>query len=98
MSLAHAFGHQLESLSIQNFTPIVFLIDEDTPVRAALERSIRSEGWQAETFASPQDFLARPRPFVPNCLILTLSRANPNSLEMQRRIARERADMPIIVV
>lgn len=98
MSLAHAFGHQLESPSIQNFTPIVFLIDEDTSVRASVELSIRSEGWQAETFASSQDFLARPRPFVPNCLILTLSHANPNGLETQRRIAREHADMPIIVI
>ena len=58
MSLAHAFGHQLESLSIQNFTPIVFLIDEDTPVRASLESYLFApEGWQAETFASSQDFL-----------------------------------------
>jgi FixJ family two-component response regulator len=98
MSLAHAFGRQLESPSIQNFTPIVFLIDEDTPVRATLEISIRSEGWQAETFASSREFLARPRPLVPHCLILTLSHANPNGLELQRRIARERAEMPIIVI
>jgi FixJ family two-component response regulator len=98
MSLAHAFGHQLESPSIQNFTPIVFLIDEDSRGQASLELSIRSEGWQAETFESSRDFLTRPRPFVPNCLILTLSHANPNGLEMQRRIARERAEMPIIVI
>jgi len=98
MSLAHAFGDPLESASVQNFTPIVFLIDEDTQVRASLERSIRSEGWQAETFASSRDLLARPRPFVPNCLILTLSHANPDGLEMQRSIARERAEMPIIVM
>jgi FixJ family two-component response regulator len=64
MSLSHAFDHQLESPSIQSFAPIVFLIDEDTPVRASLEASIRSEGWQAETFASSQDFLARRQPFV----------------------------------
>ncbi len=98
MSLAHAFGHQSESTSIQNFTPIVFLIDEDTPVRGSLALSIRSEGWQAETFASSHDFLARPRTFVPNCLILTVSHANANGLEMQRRIARERPEMPIIVI
>ncbi len=98
MSLAHTFGHQLESPSIQDFTPIVFLIEEDTRVAASLELSIRSEGWQAETFGSSQDFLARPRPCVPNCLILTVSQANPNGFEMQRRIARECAEMPIIVI
>jgi FixJ family two-component response regulator len=98
MSLGHAFGHQLESPSIQNFRPVVFLIDEDTTVRASLERSIRSEGWEVETFASVQAFLVWPRPFVPSCLILTLTHANPNGLEMQKRIARERAEMPIIVL
>ncbi len=98
MSLGHAFGHQLQSDSIQSSTPIIFLIDEDSRGRASLELSIRSAGLQAETFASSRDFLARPRPFVPNCLILTVSHANPNGLEMQSRIALERAEMPIIVI
>lgn len=98
MSLAQVVGRQLAVPSIQNFIPIVFLIEEDISVRTSLELSIRSEGWQAETFASAQDFLARPRPFVPSCLILALSHANPNGLEVQRRIARERAEIPIIVV
>lgn len=98
MNLAPAFVQPLQPSSIPHFTPIVFLIDEEVPVGASLERSIRSESWQAETFASSQDFFARPRPFVPNCLILALSPANPNRLELQKRIARERAETPIIVV
>ena len=83
MSSAHAFGHQLECTSIQNSTPIVFLIDEDTPVRGSLALSIRSEGWQAETFASSHDFLARLRTFVPNCDPLLRTR-NARNAEAHR--------------
>jgi FixJ family two-component response regulator len=98
MSLAHVFGPQLGSPSIPNFTPIVFVVDEDVSVRASLERLILSTGWQPETFASVQEFLARPRPVVPSCLILALSLPDRSGVELQKRIARERPEVPIIVI
>ena len=98
MSLAHVFGPQLGSPSIPNFTPIVFVVDEDVSVRASLEVLILSAGWQPETFASVQEFLAQPRPIVPSCLILALSLPDPTGVELQKRIARERAEVPIIVI
>ena len=64
MSLEQAVGHQLGLPSIPNFTPIVFVVDEDILVRSSLELLIRSEGWQPETFASVQQFLAQPLPLV----------------------------------
>ncbi len=54
-------------------TPIVFVVDDDISVRNSLEWLIRFEGWQAETFSSAQEFLARSRVFVPNCLVLDVS-------------------------
>ena|SRR5215831_4996833 len=97
MSLAHSFDHQLGLHSIPNLTPIVFVIDSDIEVRTSLELLIRSQGWQAETFTSAREFLARPRPFVPSCLIVDLSFPDARALELQRQIARERSGMPIIV-
>jgi FixJ family two-component response regulator len=98
MSLAQAFGHQLGLPSSPNFTPIVFVVDEDSSVRASLEHLILSEGWQPETFASGQEFLAHPRPPVPNCLILAISHRGISGIELQKQMARERAEMPIIVI
>jgi FixJ family two-component response regulator len=98
MSLTQAFGHQLGLPSVPNFTPTVFVVDEDSGVRASLELLIRSEGWRPETFASAQEFLARPRPPVPNCMILAISHPNRNGVEVQKLIARERVEMPIIVI
>jgi FixJ family two-component response regulator len=97
MSLAQAFGHQLGLPSVPNFTPIVFVVDEDISVRVSLELLIRSAGFRPETFASPQEFFARRRPSVPNCLILAISHPDINGLEVQKEIARERVEMPIII-
>jgi FixJ family two-component response regulator len=77
-------------------TPIVFVVDFDSSVRESLELLVRAAGWQAETFASAQEFLARPRSFVPSCLILDVTLPDLNGLELQERIASERTDMPII--
>jgi FixJ family two-component response regulator len=78
--------------------PIVFVVHNDTSVRESLESLIRSEGWQSETFAFAREFLARPRPMVPNCLVLDVSLRDLNGLDLQRRVVAERPDMPVIFV
>jgi len=79
-------------------TPIVFVVDDDVSVRESLELLIRCEGWQPETFASAQEFLDCPRVLVPNCLILDVSLPGLNGLDLQRLVAGERTDMPIIFI
>jgi FixJ family two-component response regulator len=98
MTLARAFGHQLESSPMTPATPIVFVVDDDISVRESLELLIRSEGWEPETFASAQEFLARPRALVPSCLVLDVSLPGLNGLELQKRVAVERTAMPIIFI
>ena len=79
-------------------TPIVFIVDDDVSVRSALESLIESGGWVAETFASAQEFLRRPRVAAPSCLVLDVSLPDINGLELQRRVATDRTDMPIIFI
>ena len=78
--------------------PIVFVVDDDISVRESLELLIRSAGWQPETFASAQEFLAHPRMLVPSCLVLDVSLPGLNGLDLQKRVAVERIDMPIIFI
>jgi FixJ family two-component response regulator len=78
-------------------TPIVFVVDDDISVRESLEALIRLAGWEAETFASAEAFLARPRVFVPSCLVLDVSLPDLNGLDLQKRLAG-RNDMPIIFI
>ena len=78
--------------------PIVFVVDDDISVRESLELLIKFAGWQPETFASAGEFLARPRTAMPNCLVLDISLPDLNGLELQKLIASERTDMPIIFI
>jgi FixJ family two-component response regulator len=78
--------------------PIVFVVDDDVSVRESLELLIRHEGWQPETFVSAQEFLTHPRVLVPSCLVLDVSLPGLNGLDLQKRIAAERAEMPIIFI
>jgi FixJ family two-component response regulator len=79
-------------------TPIVFVVDDDVSVRESLEALIRCEGWKAKTFASAREFLDHPRVLTPNCLVLDYSLPGLNGLDLQRLVADERSDMPIIFI
>ena len=78
--------------------PIVFIVDDDISVRESLETLIGFVGWQAETFATAEDFLAQPRSTTPCCLVLDISLPDLNGLELQKLIAPDRLDMPIIFI
>ena len=77
---------------------MVFVVDDDLSVRESLELLIETAGWEPETFASAQEFLARPRAAVPSCLVLDVALPDLNGLDLQKRIADDRPDTPIIFV
>jgi FixJ family two-component response regulator len=83
---------------MSDVTPIVFVVDDDVSVRESLDSLIRCAGWQPETFASAQEFLDYPRILIPNCLVLDVSLPGLNGLDLQRLVADERPDMPIIFI
>src|SRR6202023_3615313 len=98
MSLASAVGHDARSAPMSHATPIVFVVDDDISVRESLELLIRNAGWQPETFESAQEFLSRPRILVPSCLALDVTLPGLNGLDLQKRVAVDRTDMPIIFI
>jgi FixJ family two-component response regulator len=98
MSLAQVVSRDAGLPQNSRITPIVFVVDDDLSVRKSLESLIRSEGWQPRTFDSAQEFLACPRTDVPSCLVLDVALPGLNGLELQKTIARERSDMPIIFI
>ena len=98
MRLAGTLGHEMGSSPMATANPIVFVVDDDVWVRESLETLVRDEGWQPETFSSAQQFLDRPRAVTPSCLVLDISLPGLNGLELQKRVAVERTDMPIIFI
>lgn len=83
---------------MSTLSPIVFVVDDDASVRESLDFLIRTAGWQAETYASAEAFLGRPRALVPSCLVLDVSLPDLNGLDLQKRIGTDRSDMPIIFI
>jgi FixJ family two-component response regulator len=76
----------------------VFVVDDDISVRESLELLIRAAGYRPEVYASAQAFLARPRVFLPSCLVLDVSLPDLNGLDLQARLGTDRGDMPVIFI
>jgi len=76
--------------------PTVFVVDDDLSVRQSMDSLIRAAGWRPESFASAEEFLARPAASGPSCLILDVNLPGFGGLDLQRRIAIDRPATPII--
>jgi FixJ family two-component response regulator len=90
-------SRSIEVLTMPDVPPIVFVVDDDLSVRESLELLIKSAGWQPEMFVSAQEFLSRPHPPVPCCLVLDVTLPGLSGLELQQQLA-QRTDMPIIFI
>src|SRR5438552_12182741 len=98
MNSASVVDHDSSSSPMAHAAPIVFVVDDDVSVRESLELLIRCAGWQAETFASAQEFLSRPRVLAPSCLVLDVGLSDLNGLDLHKRVAVDRTDMPVIFI
>lgn len=98
MKSSRAAEHPLQSPTMRPPSPIVFVVDDDVSVRESLELLIKRQGWQPKTFSSAPEFMDSPRPLVPNCLVLDISLPGLNGLDLQKRVAVERTDTPIIFI
>jgi FixJ family two-component response regulator len=77
---------------------LVFVVDDDAPMRASLQNLLRSVGLRVEAFASAQEFLRSTRPDVPSCLVLDVRLPGLSGLELQQRLAEGDMAMPIIFI
>jgi FixJ family two-component response regulator len=80
----------------QESVALIAIVDDDPSVRRGLQRLIRSAGWKAETFASAQEFLARPLADAPSCLVLDLQLPGLSGLHLQQRMTELGLDIPIV--
>jgi FixJ family two-component response regulator len=86
------------TLPMSKVLPVVYVVDDDISVRESLELLIRNAGWQAVLCESAREFLCRPKVTAPKCLVLDVKLPGLNGLDLQKQIASDRADMPIIFI
>jgi FixJ family two-component response regulator len=77
---------------------IVFVVDDDPSMRLAIQRLVRAVGLDVETFGSAQEFLERPLPDVPGCLILDVRMPGLSGLDLQQHMAELNIQTPIIFI
>jgi FixJ family two-component response regulator len=78
--------------------PIVFVVDDDEPVRDGIRKLIASVGLRVETFASAGEFLKNKRPEAPACLVLDVRLPDLSGLEFQRDLTAAGIHIPIIFI
>ena len=98
MKSASAFRPESPSSLTSHDIPTVFVVDDDISVRESLEVLIRCAGWRSAVFATAREFLACPRLLAPSCLVLDVSLPDLNGLDLQKLIAGDRSEMPIIFI
>ena len=79
--------------------PRVAVVDDDESVRKALQRLLRASDFDADTYASAQDFLASlPHASPLDCLVLDLQMPGTSGLDLQRQLVRARRQLPVVVI
>src|SRR6201993_2808619 len=76
--------------------PVVFVIDDDAPLREALSSLFRSVGLQVRTFGSAQEFLQSGAPDGPSCLVLDVRLPGLSGLDFQAELAKANIHIPIV--
>jgi FixJ family two-component response regulator len=77
---------------------LVYVVDDDASLRTSLQDLLESVGLRVAACASAQDFLHRPRPEGPSCLVLDVRLPGLSGLELQQELARGAVQMPIIFI
>src|ERR1700692_4952697 len=78
--------------------PMVFVVDDDDLVRAAIEGMLKSVGLRSETFGPAQEFLRSKRPDGPSCLVVDVRLRGVNGLEFQHQLVDAGIRIPVIFI
>ena len=79
-------------------SPIVLIVDDDTRMRAAMQRLLKTVGLHSESFGRPEDFLSYKLPDSPSCLILDVRLPGMSGLEVQSKLLAMGIQIPIIFI
>lgn len=93
-------GHrsQLGSDPMKAEQPVVFVVDDDASVRAAVARALRTVGLEVESFGSTREFLQSKRPDAPGCIVLDVRLPGASGMELQRELMKSNINLPVIFI
>jgi FixJ family two-component response regulator len=84
--------------SVNITRPLVGVVDDEETVCRALERLLRSAGFNVATFGSAADFLKSLETRRPACLVLDLCMPQMSGFDLQERLVRMEDPVPIVTI
>lgn len=82
--------------SVLNTQPLVYIVDDDAPLRESLGSLLRSIGLQVVLFGSVGDFMKFKRPDIPSCLVLDVRLQGASGLDFQNELVAANVHLPIV--
>jgi FixJ family two-component response regulator len=77
---------------------MISIVDDDESVREGLSRLLNSAGFVVNAFASAETYLSSDQPGRTDCLLLDLRMPGKNGVELERRLAANHSDVPVIFI
>ena len=77
-------------------TSFIAVVDDDFRILESLESLLESAGYNVAVFSSGDAFLQSRAATAANCLVTDIRMPNVDGLELQRRVKRQRPELPII--
>jgi FixJ family two-component response regulator len=78
--------------------PTVCVVDDDAPVRRALQRLLQASGYGVETFGSAADFLATEHAPPPDCLVLDIRLGGMSGFQLHDRLRATGISIPTVFI
>jgi FixJ family two-component response regulator len=78
--------------------PVVYVVDDDNAVRAALCALLTSVHLRADAYESAEAFLKAVHPDMHGCLILDVRMPGMGGLELQRVLTERGVTLPVIMI
>jgi len=77
-------------------TPIVHVVDDDTSFLTAISRLLRANGFSVKTYSSAHEFLAQRDADSPGCVLADLQMPEMNGLDLQSALTEASNPLPIL--
>jgi FixJ family two-component response regulator len=77
-------------------TATVFIVDDDLSFLRSLSRLFTAVGYSVEAYGSAHDFLSRPAPERPGCVVADLQMPGINGLQLQETLKRGPNPLPMV--
>jgi FixJ family two-component response regulator len=77
---------------------IVYVVEDDASMLAAIDSLLRSAGFNVRLFSSGDEFLGRPPIDVLACLVLDVDLPGQSGLELQRMLALHEPTLPVVFI